>query len=99
MATFRNVSTGQVVDVPEDHPSYKRRVRMDRWELVEPEPVAPAGIAADVDMSANIPTILEAVGSDAAKAQAVMEAEASADNPRSTLMEALAQIVAGSEEE
>ena len=106
MARFRNQSTGQEVTLTPSDPAFVRINRMAtngyRWDRiedgpVEPEPAAPAGIAADVDMSAKIPSILEAVGSDAAKAQAVMEAEASADKPRSTLLETLAGIVAGAE--
>lgn len=104
VATFRNYNTGQVVELGPDDTRFNRLNRMkDRWErldpVVEPEPIAPAGIAHDVDMSANIPTILEAVDGNAAKAQAVMEAEATHDKPRKSLMSSLAEIVTSDEEE
>lgn len=59
----------------------------------EPEPIAPAGVAAHVDMSASVKNILEAVDSDAEVAAAVLEAELSADEPRTTLIEALGEII------
>lgn len=51
-----------------------------------------------VSLDQNIPDVLTAVGSDIALAQSVMEDEASRDRPRTSLLEALAGIVAGEEE-
>ncbi|MDP3983981.1 MAG: hypothetical protein Q8Q52_03115 [Acidimicrobiia bacterium] len=107
MATFRNISTGEVIKLKAGDSRFYRLTRLThRWErldpdpepkavLVEPEPIAPAGIAAHVDMSANVTDILVAVGGDIEVAAVALEAELSAERPRKSLVAALGEIVAG----
>lgn len=102
MFTFRNKSTGQVINLEPDDTRINRISRMThRWERIDDNSADPGDSAGPFDelVASPIPVILEEVGSDPAKAQLVMELEAKADKPRSTLMESLAQIVAGGEEE
>lgn len=101
VAQFRNISTGQVVDLKPGDSRFDRISRMThRWERLDPAP-EPEPDTASIDepdlTSGTVDDVLDRVAGGSQSASATLYAELGKDEPRKTLVEALGQIVAAEE--